>query len=88
MTSAGATSIDGGLAGLDYSARATRDRGQVDRAVRRNIAEFIDQLETFAAQQRIVTAGARGGPTIGPGIKTGPAIRTGSTAGSQTASRF
>ncbi len=56
MTDAGATSIDNGLAGLDDSDDATRDQPQIDRAIRRNIAEFIDQLEAFTARQQILTA--------------------------------
>ena len=44
MTDAGVTSIDNGLPVLDYSARATQNRQQVDEAVRLNIAEFLDRL--------------------------------------------
>ena len=51
MTDAGVTSIDNGLPILDYPARATENRQQVDQAVRLNIAEFIDRLEAFAAAQ-------------------------------------
>jgi hypothetical protein len=51
MTDAGVTTIDSGLPILDYSARATENRQQVDQAVRLNIAEFIDRLEAFAAAQ-------------------------------------
>ena len=49
MTDAGVTTIDNGLPVLDYSARATENRQQVNQAVRLNIAEFIDRLEAFAA---------------------------------------
>ena len=56
MTDAGVTSIDNGLPILDYSARATENRQQVDQAVRLNIAEFIDRLEAFAAAQPYRTA--------------------------------
>jgi hypothetical protein len=51
MTDAGVTSIDSGLPILDYSARATENRQQVDQAVRLNIAEFIDRLVAFVAAQ-------------------------------------
>jgi hypothetical protein len=51
MTDAGVTSVDNGLPILDYSARATENRQQVDQAVRLNIAEFIARLEAFAAGQ-------------------------------------
>lgn len=78
MTDAGATSIPSGIAAIDYSARATRDRRQVDRAVRGNIAEFLGQLEAFAARQQIVTARAG----------SGPSVKSGSRAGSPAASRF
>jgi hypothetical protein len=56
MTDAGVTSIDNGLPIVDYSARATENRQQVDQAVRLNIAEFIDRLEAFAADQPYRTA--------------------------------
>jgi hypothetical protein len=56
MTDAGVTSIDNGLPILDYSARATENRQQVDQAVRLNIAEFIARLEAFAAGQPYRTA--------------------------------
>jgi hypothetical protein len=56
MTDAGVTSIDNGLPILDYSARATENRQQVDQAVRLNIAEFIDRLEAFAVDQPYRTA--------------------------------
>jgi hypothetical protein len=56
MSDAGVTSIDNGLPILDYSARATENRQQVDQAVRLNIAEFIDRLEAFAADQPYRTA--------------------------------
>jgi hypothetical protein len=43
-----------------YRRLGTRDprRRQVERAVRRNIAEFVDQLDAFAARRQIVTARA------------------------------
>jgi hypothetical protein len=47
MTDAGVTSIDSGLPVLDYSARATQNRQQVDEAVRLNISQFLDQLAAF-----------------------------------------
>ena len=47
MTDAGVTSIDSGLPVLDYSARATENRQQVDEAVRLNIAQFLDRLAAF-----------------------------------------
>jgi hypothetical protein len=56
MTDAGVTTIDNGLPVLDYSARATANRQQVDRAVRLNIAEFVDRLEAFTAAQPLRTA--------------------------------
>ena len=56
MTDAGVTTIDNGLPVLDYSARATEDRQQVDQAVRLNIAEFINRIEAFAAAQPYRTA--------------------------------
>jgi hypothetical protein len=40
------TSIDGGPV-LDYSARATENRQQVDEAVRLNIAQFLERLAAF-----------------------------------------
>ena len=49
MTDAGVTTIDNGLPVLDYSARATENRQQVEQAVRLNIAEFVDRLEAFTA---------------------------------------
>jgi hypothetical protein len=47
MTDAGVTSIDSGLPVLDYSARATQNRQQVDDAIRLNIAQFLDRLAAF-----------------------------------------
>jgi hypothetical protein len=58
MTNAGVTTIDNGLSILDYSARATENRQQVDQAVRLNIAQFLDQLEAFSATQQYRTTRA------------------------------
>jgi hypothetical protein len=56
MTDAGVTSIDNGLPMLDYSTSATRNRQQVEQAIRLNIAEFMDRLEAFTAAQVYRTA--------------------------------
>jgi hypothetical protein len=63
MTDAGVTSIDNGLPVVDYSARATQNRQQVDEAVRLNIAQFLDRLAAFTMS-----------PAHGSGLPTETAI--------------
>jgi hypothetical protein len=63
MTDAGVTSIDNGLPVLDYSARATQNRQQVDEAIRLNIAQFLDRLAAFTI-----------GPALASRLPTGTAI--------------
>jgi hypothetical protein len=48
MTGAGVTSTDNGINLLVDLASVTRDRRRVNRVVRANIAQFVEQLEAFA----------------------------------------
>lgn len=54
--------------GAVSSSRVMRDRRQVDQAVSANIADFVRQLETYAAQRHVSPTAAY---RAKPGIKSG-----------------